>query len=47
LLDTFDNLSPRYDNPQSLITVRNWFQQADFKNIETFHCGHLVGRGNK
>jgi len=47
LLDTFDNLAPKYDNPQSITTVNDWFKKANFTNIEIFHCGHLVGRGIK
>lgn len=47
LLDTFDMLGPTYDNPQSVKTVKQWFNNAQFENIEVFHGGHLVGRGNK
>lgn len=47
LLDTFDMLAPRYDNPQTLPTVRRWFVDAGFVDIETFHEGHLVARGCK
>lgn len=47
LLDTFDMLGPTYDNPQSVKTVEQWFKNAQFENIEVFHGGHLVGRGNK
>lgn len=34
ILDTFDNLSPRFDQPQSLETVRSWFIEQNLKNIE-------------
>jgi SAM-dependent methyltransferase len=37
-LDTFDMLSPRYDKPQTLKTVRNWCSEAGLENAE-------VGRG--
>nr|MBI1232817.1 methyltransferase domain-containing protein [Cytophagales bacterium] len=47
LLDTFDMLAPAYDNPQSIATVSEWFHTAGIKNIEVFHCGHLVARGVK
>lgn len=47
LLDTFDMLSPTFDNPQSSSTVRHWFEKAGMLNIEVGHWGHLVGRGIK
>lgn len=47
LLDTFDMLAPAYDHPQSVRTVTQWFQQAQLKEVEVFHWGHLVGRGRK
>lgn len=47
LLDTFDMLSPAYDNPQSAATVRHWFESAGFVEIEVGHWSHLVGRGVK
>jgi SAM-dependent methyltransferase len=47
LLDTFDNLSPEYDNPQSIKTAKKWFEDIDFENIEVFHSSHLVARGKK
>ena len=46
LLDTFDWLSPEYDNPQNAETVNAWLTEANFKNIEVLKAGHLVGRGN-
>jgi SAM-dependent methyltransferase len=45
LLDTFDWLSPAYDNPQTPKTVGLWLQAAGLKEIEVLHAGHLVGRG--
>ncbi len=47
LLDTFDMLAPRYDNPQTPRTVRRWFAEAGFLDVEVFHEGHLVARGRK
>lgn len=47
LLDTFDWLSPVYDQPQSADTVRLWFEQAGLQGIEVLKAGHLVGRGRK
>ena len=45
LLDTFDWLSPAYDNPQNSKTVQLWFTEGNFSNIEILKSGHLVGRG--
>lgn len=47
LLDTFDWLSPEFDNPQTAATVHDWFQQARLEDIEVLKAGHLVGRGRK
>lgn len=47
LLDTYDMLSPEYDNPQSAKTVRRWFNEANFQDVEVGHFGHLVARGIK
>ena len=45
LLDTFDMLSPRYDQPQTSQTLRAWFEQAGLSDVEILKTGHLVGRG--
>ncbi len=34
LLDTFDNLSPRYDNPITETELREWLKSGDFIQIE-------------
>ena len=47
LLDTFDMMSPTYDNPQSENNVRYFFQSSGLIDIEVFHASHLVGRGRK
>ena len=47
LLDTFDMLSPAYDNPQSLQNVKKFFLDGQLTDIEIEHVGHLVGRGRK
>jgi 2-polyprenyl-3-methyl-5-hydroxy-6-metoxy-1,4-benzoquinol methylase len=44
LLDTFDWLSPQFDNPQTAGTVRNWLAASDLERIEVLKAGHLVGR---
>jgi ubiquinone/menaquinone biosynthesis C-methylase UbiE len=47
LLDTFDWLSPEYDNPQNSRTVRKWCETYKLNQIEVEKIGHLVGRGVK
>ncbi len=47
LLDTFDMWAPAYDQPQTMATVRKWFETAGFTAIEVFHAGFFVGRGRK
>lgn len=48
VLDTFDMLSPAYDLPQSVGTVRSWFKQSGFENI-VVQAGPngVIGRGTK
>lgn len=47
-LDTFDMLSPRYDSPQSITTVRKWFSEAGLTEIDV-HYGYngIEGRGKR
>lgn len=45
LLDTFDWLSPEYDNPQTPETVKGWLEEVGMENVEVVKAGHLVGRG--
>lgn len=52
ILDTFDMLSPAYDNPQTVETVRQWFEEAGMVNVHVqFGCEDVfkgpLGRGNK
>jgi SAM-dependent methyltransferase len=44
LLDTFDWLSPEFDNPQNAATVREWLELGGLERIEVLKAGHLVGR---
>ncbi|WCJ57816.1 methyltransferase domain-containing protein [Fontisphaera persica] len=48
ILDTFDMLSPRYDYPQTLETVRQWFARAGLEEVEV-HYGYngIEGRGRR
>ena len=37
ILDTFDMYSPAHDHPQSMATVRRWYEAAGFTNIDVRH----------
>jgi SAM-dependent methyltransferase len=46
ILDTFDMLSPRYDHPQSLASVRSWFEAGKFSDVVVFRGPNgVIGRG--
>lgn len=48
ILDTFDLLSPRYDQPQKLNDVESWFHEADLTNVCVRHGGNgVIGTGTK
>jgi hypothetical protein len=45
VLDTFDMLAPAHDHPQTVATLRAWFEAAHLAGIEVFRRGLVVGRG--
>ena len=47
VLDAFDNLSPRYDQRQSITTVKRWFHDLQFRNVDV-HYGYngIEARGD-
>ncbi len=45
LLDTFDWLSPQFDNPQTEETIRRWLEKAGLEQRQVLRASHLVGRG--
>lgn len=48
LLDTFDMLSPAYDQPQTLETVRGWFEAGDFETSDVqYGYNGIQARGVK
>jgi 2-polyprenyl-3-methyl-5-hydroxy-6-metoxy-1,4-benzoquinol methylase/uncharacterized protein YbaR (Trm112 family) len=47
ILDTFDMLAPRYDQPQSAQTLLTWFHKAGLRDVKVFRMRQLVGRGGK
>lgn len=48
ILDTFDMLSPAYDQRQTIDTFRDWFESSPFKEVDV-HYGYngIEGRGIK
>lgn len=48
ILDTFDMFSPAYDSPQTLKTVKQWFERGGFCDI-TVRYGYngIYGRGTR
>jgi SAM-dependent methyltransferase len=48
VLDTFDMYSPAHDHPQSLRTVRHWFERAGFVDVVVEHGPNgVVGKGKR
>jgi uncharacterized protein YbaR (Trm112 family)/ubiquinone/menaquinone biosynthesis C-methylase UbiE len=45
VLDTFDMLAPAHDHPQTVETLRKWFDEAHLAEAEVFRRGLVVGRG--
>ena len=45
VLDTYDMLAPTFDQPQTASTIRRWFENTGFRQVEVFRAGHLIGRG--
>lgn len=47
VLDTFDWLSPRYDQPQTAATMTAWARDAGLVDVRTLHPAHLTVRGRR
>jgi SAM-dependent methyltransferase len=47
VLDTFDWLSPRYDQPQTADRLRRWLVDSGLTEISVFKADHLTARGRK
>jgi SAM-dependent methyltransferase len=48
ILDTFDMLSPAYDDPQTLQVVREWFSEAGFTDTEVkYGYNGIEGKGTR
>jgi len=47
-LDTFDHYSPWYDRPQTLKTVRGWYQKNGFRDIDVrYGANGIVASGRR
>ena len=48
ILDTFDNLAPKFDQRQTLSTLRKWFSECEMEEVDV-HYGYngIEGRGVK
>jgi len=46
-LDTYDMLSPRYDQPQTPERLYAWLTEAGLEDVEVIEAGLLTGRGRK
>lgn len=48
VLDTMDMLSPAFDSPQYLRTIKRWFREAGFERIEAWRGGNgIEARGRR
>ena len=47
VLDTFDMLAPAHDHPQTVGTLRSWFDAQGLADIEVAREGLVVGRGRR
>lgn len=47
VLDTFDMLSPRFDQPQTAATLKEWMTVAALQEVEIFRPGFLIGRARR
>jgi ubiquinone/menaquinone biosynthesis C-methylase UbiE len=48
VLDTFDNLAPRYDQRQTLSTIKRWFMECDLANVDVqYGYNGIEGRATK
>jgi hypothetical protein len=45
VLNTFDMLGPKYDQPQTTATLDKWFREAGLRDVKVFRKGHLCGHG--
>jgi 2-polyprenyl-3-methyl-5-hydroxy-6-metoxy-1,4-benzoquinol methylase len=47
ILDTYDWLAPRFDQPQTADSLRDWFVESGLTDVNVFKSDHLTARGRK
>src|SRR5207248_846194 len=47
VLDTSDMLAPVHDHPQTVATLRAWFEEERLVGIDVVRLGLVVGRGRR
>lgn len=48
ILDTFDMLSPEHDHPRTIETIKEWFDEIDFEEVNVFYGDNgIVGRAKR
>lgn len=47
VLDTFDWLAPRFDQPQTPESIRLWLSESGLTDVHVISADHLTGRGRK
>jgi hypothetical protein len=47
VLDTFDWLAPKYDQPQTAETLQRWLTDTGLRDVQVFRSHHLTGRAKK
>ncbi|MEO8033255.1 MAG: methyltransferase domain-containing protein, partial [Acidobacteriota bacterium] len=47
ILDTYDWLAPRFDQPQTADALREWLLDSGLTDVKVFKSDHLTARGRK
>lgn len=48
ILDTFDIYSPKYDSPQTIRSVKQWFEEVGFESVEVrYGINGIVAKGKR
>jgi len=48
ILDTFDMYSPAHDHPQSIASIKRWFNEIDFENITVgYGPNGVIAKGSR
>jgi SAM-dependent methyltransferase/uncharacterized protein YbaR (Trm112 family) len=47
ILDTFDMLAPEHDHPETVATLKHWFEAAGLVDVHVERPGFIIGYGRK